>query len=166
MRGLIFSTRDLCYYSASFFADRIADSLEEKGESIVRADIPEDTAEGEIEETLLKLSNERFDFILDFNSKLPRMKNEKGVPYLDTIMSVEDDNVPAPFYNYILDHPLYHHPGLSQALKNYHAIVIDRSHGRYIEKYYPKVKEVIYRPLPGSLAVTQLPFEERSDRLF
>lgn len=79
MRGLIFSTRDLCYYSASFFADRIADSLEEKGKSIVRADIPEDTDEGEIEETLLKLSNERFDFILDFNSKLPRMKNEKGL---------------------------------------------------------------------------------------
>lgn len=165
MRGLIFSTRDLCYYSASFFADRIADSLEEKGESIVRADIPEDTDEGEIEETLLKLSNERFDFILDFNSKLPRMKNEKGVPYLDTIMSVEDDNVPAPFYNYILDHPLYHHPGLSQSLKNYHALVIDRYHGKYISDHYPDIKEVIYRPLPGSRALTEIPFEERNDRL-
>ena len=165
MRGLIFSTRDLCYYSASFFADRIADSLEEKGDTIVRADIPEDTEESEIEETLLSLSNERFDYILDLNSKLPRMQDEKGVPYLDKIMSVEDAAAPAPFYNYILDHPLYHHPGLSQKLKNYHAVVIDRFHGRYIEKYYPNVKEVIYRPLPGSLSVTDIPFDERSDRL-
>lgn len=166
MRGLIFSTRDLCYYSASFFADRIADSLEERGWEIVRADIPEDSSEGEIEETLLALSKECFDFVLDFNSKLPRMLFDGGVPYPDTIMSTEDEHSPAPFYNYILDHPLYHHPGLSQELKNYHAIVIDRYHGSYIEKYYPNVKEIIYRPLPGSLAVTQCPFEERSDRLF
>ena len=166
MRGLIFSTRDLCYYSASFFADRIAESLEEKGHTIVRADIPEDSNEGEIEETLCLLSKERFDFVLDFNSKLPRMISDEGVSYPDTIMSAEDPDTPAPFYNYILDHPLYHHPGLSQELRNYHAIVIDRSHGRYIEKYYPKVKEVIYRPLPGSPAVTEIPFEERSERLF
>ena len=166
MRGLVFSTRDLCYYSASFFADRIADCLEEEGHRIVRADIPEDTEENEIDEALTALSKERFDFVLDFNSKLPRMISDEGVPYPDTIMSEEDPDTPAPFYNYILDHPLYHHPGLSQALKNYHAIVIDRSHGRYIEKYYPNVKEVIYRPLPGSPAVTQIPFEERSDRLF
>ena len=166
MRGLIFSTRDLCYYSAAFFADRIADCLEEKGFEIVRADISEDSSEGEIEETLLALSKERFDFVLDFNSKLPRLLIDGGVPYPDTIMCREDDHSPAPFYNYILDHPLYHHPGLSQKLKNYHAIVIDRYHGSYIENYYPNVKEIIYRPLPGSLAVTQCPFEERSDRLF
>ena len=165
MRGLIFSTRDLCYYSASFFADRIADSLEEKGDTIVRADIPEDTVESEIEEALLSLSNERFDYIIDLNSKLPRMQDENGVPYLDKIMSVEDAAAPAPFYNYILDHPLYHHPGLSQRLKNHHAVVIDRYHGRYIEKCYPNVKEVIYRPLPGSLALTDIPFDERNDRL-
>lgn len=166
MRGLIFSTRSLCYYSAAFFADRIADSLEENGGKIVRADIPEDTSGGGIEEALSLLSKERFDFVLDFNSKLPRMLNDEGVPYPDTIMSAEEPDTPAPFYNYILDHPLYHHPGLSRNLENYHAIVIDRSHGRYIEKYYPNVKEAIYRPLPGSPALTQLPFEERSERLF
>ena len=49
---------------------------------------------------------------------------------------------PAPFYNFILDHPLYHHTTLDFKLKNYYAFSIDENHCKYIQNFYPHIKAV------------------------
>lgn len=71
--------------------------------------------------------------ILDFNSLLPRMVLDDGTPYVDRLAG--------PFFDYILDHPLFHYQGLSSGVKNLHAIVLDEAQQKYVEKYYEKVGE-------------------------
>lgn len=59
---------------------------------------------------------------------------DDGTPFLNHIQ--------APFYNYILDHPVYPHANLSVLLENYHVICIDDDHNKYISKWYPHIKSV------------------------
>ena len=54
-----------------------------------------------------------------------------------------------PVYNIVVDHPLYYHNHLSNPVKQYHYIGIDRQHIRYVENYYPKVKICGFLPLAG-----------------
>lgn len=54
-----------------------------------------------------------------------------------------------PVYNIVVDHPLYYHKHLSEPIKQYHYIGIDKQHIRYVEKYYPKVKICGFLPLAG-----------------
>lgn len=85
-----------------------------------------------------------YDGILDINSKLPYIVvDDAGTRFVDALH--------APFYNYILDHPLYHHPGLVFPLERYHAIAIDQCHGTYMEQYYPHLQSVDYLPLAGTM---------------
>ena len=105
------------------------------------------------------MSEERFDAVIDINSRLPRLIDEKGCAFLDSI--------DAPFFNYILDHPLYHHPGLSVKLRNYHAIGVDECHCEYMKKHYPHLRSVSCIPMGGTKAVCDIPFDERGhDFLF
>lgn len=136
------------------------DSLEARGDAVTRLDLSDGTSTGltderdfAVLETLLASDAPQFDAVLDINSKLPYLTLDDGEPFLDKLG--------IPFYNYILDHPLYHHPGLSFPLKNYHAIGIDKRHCEYMERYYPHLKSVIYRPLDGIKALRDIPFEAR-----
>ena len=54
-----------------------------------------------------------------------------------------------PVYNIVVDHPLYYHNHLSDPVKQYHYIGIDKQHIRYVENYYPKVKICGFLPLAG-----------------
>ena len=56
---------------------------------------------------------------------------DDGTPYVDRLAG--------PFFDYILDHPLFHYQGLSSGVKNLHAIVLDEAQQKYVEKYYEKV---------------------------
>ena len=57
------------------------------------------------------------------------------------------------FFDYILDHPLFHYQGLSSGVKNLHAIVLDEAQQKYVEKYYEKVASVHMLPLGATRAV-------------
>ncbi len=154
MKVLILHTRELCYFSASFFLDRIQEGLEGCGVEVIRQDITDDDFS-----CLEEYEGGRFDAVIDINSKLPRLLNDEGRFFLDT--------VDAPFFNYIVDHPLYHHIGLSAGLERYHAIGVDLYHCRYIKKYYPHIKSVYCIPMGGTPAVTVTPYEDRAiDFLF
>ena len=82
------------------------------------------------------LCGQSFDAVIDYNSKLPGAVLDDGTPFLNHIQS--------PFYNYILDHPVYHHANLSVLLENYHVICIDDDHNKYISKWYPHIKKCPY----------------------
>jgi len=151
---LIFCSREICYYSADFFAARIADVLEEKGYQVIMQTL--DTKD-DLEEQLEQYMGKSYLAVLDFNSLLPRMELEDGRRYLDTL--------DAPFYNYIVDHPFYHHPGLDIELERYHAICIDEDHCTYMKKYYPHIKSMPLIPLGATKAIHYIPPEEKKEEI-
>lgn len=155
MTILMFITRYLCYASNTAFAASLSNELKEMGHEVEICNIlgREDAGERAAE-----FVGRRFDAIIDFNSTLPRAK-AGGKAFLDAI--------DAPFYNYIVDHPLYHHPILKLSLNNFNVICLDPTHKAYIEKYYPHIKRILVLPLSGSRALANLDFgKRRKDLLF
>jgi spore maturation protein CgeB len=136
---LIFSSREICYSSSNFFANQIAAAFEELG---VLADICELGAEDDLEEKLNPYMGRKYRLILDFNSRLPRMILDDDSSYLD--------HIDAPFYDYILDHPLFHYNGLMGKVKNFHAIALDEAQKDYILKYYKNIKSCHTMPLAAT----------------
>ena len=75
------------------------------------------------------------------------------------------DMIEAPFFDYIVDHPLYHDPILKQPVKNLNVICIDRDHADYVRKYYPHIKKVSFLPVPVGIHSSLMPFERRRNTL-
>lgn len=141
MKVLMVQTRELCYQSGSFFIQKIASGLMEKGCEVELIDLSyEDSDWDELENCV----NKTYDAVIDINSKLPMLELDNGALLLDEIG--------APFYQFIIDHPLFHHPSLMMPVKNAHAIGIDKTHVSFMRKYYPHYKSVDYVTMPGTKA--------------
>lgn len=153
-RILIVSSRELCYYSGSFFLGQMACELERLGAEAVFLELEENGSNFDDLEQYLRND---FHGVVDINSKLPYFVLEDGSPFLDALG--------VPFFNYILDHPLYHHPGLVFPLKNYHAIAIDGAHQAYMRKWYPHLRTVERLTVAGTPAVNGRPWEQREIQL-
>lgn len=139
---LIFSSREICYSSSNFFAYQLGAAFEELG---FTADICELSPEEDLDAKLEPLLGETYRVVVDFNSMLPRMELEDGTPYLDKLNG--------PFFDYILDHPLFHYTGLTSGVKNLHALVLDEAQAAYVKKYYSKVGSVHMLPLGATKAL-------------
>lgn len=154
---LIFISRILCYESNRFFVAEIERCLHDYGYEVEVCEI--DLEDGEIELKLMGYVGRSFCAIIDFNSALPRLEMENGERYLD--------HIDAPFYNYIVDHPLYHHPVIKLNLKRSNVICIDRKHEEYIRNHYADIQKVIFMPLGAMEALNVIPYEQRKiDVLF
>lgn len=140
---LIFSSREICYSSSSFFAHQLGAAFEELGfdARVCEVSVEDDNLDAKLEPLL----NEEYRAAVDFNSLLPRMELEDGTRYLDRLQ--------APFFDYILDHPLFHYTGLTSGVKNLHAIVLDAAQAEYVRSYYPKVSSVHMLPLGATRAL-------------
>ena len=153
---LLLGSRDLCYESNQYFMRCIADALLEQGRPVEFCDVT-----AQMEEKLLDILMRQESFLaaFDFNSLLPRLELEDGTPFLQAFRT--------PFFNYLVDHPLYHHPALTGKFFNYSVICIDKCHQAYVKAHYPNVKHVYYLPLGGMQAGMARPFsEKRLDLLF
>lgn len=148
---LIFISRILCYESNRFFVSEMERRLQDYGYEVEVCEI--DLEDNEIESKLMSFVGRDFDAIIDFNSALPRLEMEDGERYLDQIN--------APFYNYIVDHPLYHHPVIKLDLKRSNVICIDRKHKEYITTHYSGINKVIFMPLGAMEALNVVPYEQR-----
>lgn len=143
-RVLIFSSREICYCSGNFFAHQLAAAFEELG---FAADICELSPDDDLDAALMPFLGESYRIAVDFNSMLPRMELEEGGRYLEQLQ--------APFFDYILDHPLFHYTGLTSGVKNLHAVVLDEAQESYVRTYYPKVATVHTLPLGATEALYQ-----------
>lgn len=139
---LVFSSREICYMSSNFFANQLGAAFEELG---FKVDVCEMTKGDNLDAKLEPYIGERYRLIVDFNSMLPRMEMEDGTPYLDKL--------DGPFFDYILDHPLFHYNGLTSRVRNLHAIVLDEAQKQYVEQYYPGVASVHMLPLGATKAL-------------
>lgn len=152
---LVFSSREICYSSSNFFAHQLGAAFEELG---YVADVCEFAGTEGLDEKLEPLLEEQYRVIVDFNSMLPRMVMEDGIPYLDKLQG--------PFFDYIVDHPLFHYTGLTRGVKNLHAIVLDEAQREYVEQYYPKVTSVHMLPLGATEAIYEGEKEQECRILF
>lgn len=152
---LFFQLRNVCYNSYNYFSDSLAKELCSLSQSV-------EIFSGEKEplENMERYVGQSFDALVDFNSNLPKLKMEDGSYFLDQIS--------APFYDIILDHPLYHHDMLKHELKDFHVICLDANHKKYIETYYPHIASVHVLPMTGEdIAPDGADFPEKTiDLLF
>ena len=154
-RVLIPHTRELCYLSGEFFLDRIQSVLEDEGVVVDRVDFPTKGADYSVLEDYI---GTHYDGIIDMNSILPFLILDDDSYWLD--------RMEAPFFNYIVDHPLYHHDSLRFPIQREYAIGIDRCHCDYMKQQYPHLKDVLFLPLPGTKAMgEEIPFEKRENEL-
>lgn len=144
MRFLILKSKSVCYNSTYYFADCLASSFEKLGHESVIFEL-----QGKSLAELQAMTKEHFDAIFDFNSKVPQGLDDDTMEYYL-------DEFDAPFFNYILDHPLYQHDNLKEKLKNYHVICLDCDHADYIKRYYPHIRSVLTLPL-GAMPPEPLP---------
>lgn len=128
---LIFCSREICYSSGNFFAHQIAAAFEEMG---FRVEVCEFTKDDDFDERLTPYIGKKYRLILDFNSLLPRLAMDDGTPFIDQL--------DGPFYDYILDHPLFHYNGLCSKGRDFHAIVLDEAQREYVRRYHPQLQSV------------------------
>lgn len=151
---LIFSSREICYHSNSFFANQLGMAFEKLGYEV---EICEFTKEDDLDAVLSPFIGKEYKLILDFNSLMTRMVEEDGTPILDMIYG--------PFYDYILDHPLFHYNGLTAGLSNLNAILLDEAQEAYVNRYYKGVKSTLMMPLGATEAVSEEKLTERPERV-
>lgn len=141
---LIFTSREICYNSHYFFAHQMGGAFEKAG---YETEYCEFTRESDFDMVLKPHLGKRYKVILDFNSLMPQLAEEDGTLVLDMI--------DGPFYDYILDHPLFHYNCLSAKAKNFHAILLDEAQEAYVKRYYPGVKSTMLMPLGATEAVSK-----------
>lgn len=118
-----------------YFADCLASALMSLGAAVRIFDFQKEGEEG-----LKALSGRSFRAVIDFNSKLPRVRID-DVPLTELI--------DAPFFDWILDHPLYHHDVLKavRLSSDFHVLCLDEGHAAYVRKWYPAVRSADMLPL-------------------
>ena len=92
--------QEICYLSSNFFANQIGAAFEELGYEVTVCEL---SKEDDLDAKLARYIGQPYRLILDFNSLLPRMVLDDGTPYVDRLAG--------PFFDYILDHPLFHYRG-------------------------------------------------------
>lgn len=148
MRLLFFQLQQQSYESYTYFSESLAAEFRKNGHETCFFRAAEEPLQN-----MERFSGESFDAVIDFNSNLPKLRMEDHCYFLDTIQ--------APFFNVILDHPLYHHDSLKQDLTNYHVVCLDWNHKAYLEAYYPHIRSVNVIPMTGSAASPTVPFSDR-----
>ncbi len=139
MKFLIFEMKTVCYNSYLYFGDSLGEALLKAGHQVEYFKVDEDSLED-----LEKYIGQKYDAIIDFNSDLSKLFMDDDTYFLD--------HIEAPFFDVILDHPLYHHDSLKQKIKNFNVVCLDAKHRDYILKYYPHIKSVTVTPMTGELA--------------
>ena len=151
MKILLFQIRYLCHKSNELFVDNLAEEFEKLGHEVTKCNIIDSK---DMESVLNALVGLHFDAMIDFNSVLPSTEMEEGGYFLDKI--------DAPFYNYIVDHPLFHHDFLNIPLNNYNVICIDNNHYNYLNNYYPNIKNKFVQPLAPTKGMIDCEYEKRN----
>lgn len=139
MKFLIFEMKTVCYNSYLYFGDSLGDALVKAGHEVEYFKVDEDRLED-----LENYIGQKYDALIDFNSDLSKLFMDDDTYFLD--------HIEAPFFDVILDHPLYHHDSLKQKIKNFNVVCLDAKHKDYILKYYPHIKSVTVTPMTGELA--------------
>ena len=145
---LICALKSVCYHSYLYFEDRLGSELKKHGWQVTYFRASEESLTH-----LERYVGASFDAVLEFNSDLPKVRMDDGSYFLD--------HIHAPFYDVLLDHPLYHHDMLKQELSDFHVICLDINHRDYILKNYPHIKSVDVVSMTGDAVSPCPPMQKR-----
>lgn len=154
-RILICKSRDLSYGSSGFFLWQISMELQKRGIQVEYFDLKKDLSNID---HLEQYAGHTYDAVLDINSWLPQMMMEDDTRLID--------HIHAPFFNYIVDHPMHLPDICSCAADQYYMICLDDTHRQYIQQYYPQIQKCFVLPLAGSVPKVCKPYRERSRHIF
>lgn len=146
---LIFQLKKVCYDSYTYFSSQIGSFLEKNGYDVTYFQLGRDGSLADIEQ----FAGQSFDAVLEFNSDLPKIRMEDGSYFLSQI--------DAPFIDFILDHPLYHHDSLKQDIGSFYVCCLDANHRDYILENYPHISDVFVLPVTGSETAEAVPYDKR-----
>lgn len=156
---LFISVNDRCYASYRFFAEKLAAAAERQGIAAAWCRLPEGSQNQEEnwDRVLQEVLGKEYLAVVDFNSFLPKLSAD-GKNFI-TLFD-------APFYNIILDHPLYHHAALSADADCQRVVCVDECHADYVRTNYPGIGQVWPQTIPGSVgAHADTPFSERKNEI-
>ena len=74
---IVFSSREICYQSSSFFANQMADAFENLGFDVQVCEFDE---HDDLDAFFQPLYGQKYRLLLDFNSTITRMVEEDGMP--------------------------------------------------------------------------------------
>lgn len=140
---IVFCSREICYQSSSFFANQMADAFENLGYDVK---VCEFSKEDNLDAVFEPLFGQKYRLLLDFNSMLTQMTEDDGTAVPDLL--------DGPFFDYVLDHPLFHYNCLNANVKNLNAIFLDEAQEAYVNRYYPRVQKTLTMPLGATEALT------------
>lgn len=147
---------DAQYDTLGVFADHCAMELENMGCCVIIIDFA-DVKNSSI--NLLSQIGEKIDAIISFNAIGVDLESQQGQFVLDYF--------DAPYYAYLMDHPMHHNYRLSTYLHNYNVICIDKNHLKYIEDHYKNIKTSAMIAHGGIVSDMLIPYENRKiDVLF
>lgn len=156
---LFVSVNDRCYASYRFFAEQLAQAVERQGIEAAWCRLPAGSQmqEAHWDRVLEEVLGKTYLAVVDFNSFLPKLEAD-GTNFI-TLFD-------APFYNVILDHPLYHHAALSADTDMQRAVCVDECHAEYVRANYPRIGQVWAQGIPGSVGrMADMPFMERKNEI-
>ncbi len=148
MKLLFFQIKPTSYESYLYFSEALAAEFQKAGHETLFFNAAKEPLT-----SMERFRGQHFDAVIDFNSVLPKVTTEDGTPFLNTM--------DAPFFNVILDHPLYHHNVLKQDLNNYHVLCLDENHRSYLKACYPHLKSAHLFPMTGSRFIPEIPFQKK-----
>ncbi|MCR5665939.1 MAG: hypothetical protein K6G01_03855 [Eubacterium sp.] len=146
---LFFRSRTLSYSSEEIFLEQIINAFQKAGFQVEVCFLGKIEQE---EEKLCSFIGKSYRAIVDLNSTLP-------------VVTVDGEyllnQIDAPFYQVILDHPMHLEERLGVRLNRYHVVCVDEEHSRYVQKHFPHIKSVQTMYYPGIKAQREIPFEKR-----
>jgi hypothetical protein len=137
---LVYKAESICCDVLNFFADRLAEALRRRGETVQIVDM-RDTQPGE----LTMLCGKRFKAMIGVQSYVFSIKFKDGGNLHDSIKG--------PKFNMFLDHPTCLNSHLLNAPKDFYVLTHDRNYASHVRKFYPNIKGCFILP-PGGETYT------------
>jgi hypothetical protein len=155
MKKILIYQVDSPYGALKSFMDCIIQAFREKNVDVTVIDFAKKDAMVRLADCVAN----HYDAVLSFNCYISGIKLNNG--------SYLQDCIDAPYFYFLLDHPMHHHKILKEPLKNFHAICVDSYFVDYIQKFYPHIKTVHMIPHGGMTDGAWIPYEDRDiDVLF
>ncbi|SFB16257.1 Glycosyl transferases group 1 [Acetitomaculum ruminis DSM 5522] len=74
------------------------------------------------------------------------------------------EDLKIPFYNIVVDHPVYYYGFLKMVPKTYIHISIDKNHEKFMEKFFPHINRGPFLPLAGTPIYEESQYKKIKDR--
>lgn len=139
---LLFTRSNINHNSLNIWITEIEEQLNKRGITTHSVSMLNDE-EKIVSDLSIILSNHKIDLALAVNAI-----GQQNWMAAGSKMSLWD-SLNIPFVNWIVDHPLEHSSDLESTTRGYSIICIDQKHKKFIDYYFPNIRQTFFLPLGG-----------------